>query len=384
MTTPARKLNANSNKDNQLYVAHSDQNLQPAAAPEKTKKIRILSIDGGGIKGILPATILVELERKLQEKKEGARICDYFDYFAGTSTGGILACTYVTPKPIQKDGESRRITAQDALDLYLEHGDEIFSASLLQKIKSLGGLIDEKYCSRNLENKLKEALGADVMLSETTKPCMITSYDIERRTAKFFTSVKAADDKQNFNLWQVARATSAAPVYFEPVKIKSKEGNESYALIDGGLFANNPALCAYSEVRKTQFSTMLGLEGKPDRPSAKNMMIVSIGTGSQKNSYAYDNMKDDGKIGWARPVIDMLMSSNSETVHHQLGMMFDTIEDESSRDYFRIEPKLYNASSEMDDASKENLENLRLAGAQNAKDFSETLDRVVEKLMENE
>lgn len=109
-----------------------------AKAREKTTRanrkphFRILSIDGGGIRGIIPGQILVMLENLLQKltKKRNARIADYFDLIAGTSTGGILACAYLAP---ERGSKRPRFSAQEAVDLYLDRGDEVFDLSLWQR-----------------------------------------------------------------------------------------------------------------------------------------------------------------------------------------------------------------------------------------------------------
>jgi len=149
------------------------------------KKIRILSIDGGGIRGILPGVILSYIEDRLIEKEgENARLCDYFDLMVGTSTGGILACTYLIP---EKDGNGKptnrpKFTASQAVDIYLKRGGKIFEVSFMQKVKSKGGLADEKFSAKELEIALNDYYG-ETKLSELLKPCLITSYDIKARIA---------------------------------------------------------------------------------------------------------------------------------------------------------------------------------------------------------
>ncbi|HEY4786301.1 MAG TPA: patatin-like phospholipase family protein, partial [Bacteroidales bacterium] len=174
--------------------------------------MRILSIDGGGIRGIIPGTVLAELEKRIAAvtKKEQAHISDYFDLIAGTSTGGILASILICPD----SGKQARYTAQEAVDLYFKKGEEIFSTSLWQKIKTADGMLDEKYPVTGLEDALNEYLG-NVKLSQALKPCLITSYDILNRRAVFFNSMDARDEYTDFYLRDIARATSAAPTYFE-------------------------------------------------------------------------------------------------------------------------------------------------------------------------
>ena len=341
------------------------------------KKVRILSIDGGGIKGILPATILRYVENQLREKQgDDVRLCDYIDLFAGTSTGGILSLLYNIPN----DNNRPAYTSQQALDVYRENGDDIFEVSLFRRLSSVAGLIDEKYSSEPLNRLLDEYCG-DYMLAELIRPCMITAYDFRNRNAKFFTSYDANNKVSNFFIRDVARATSAAPTYFEPVRIYSELGTP-YSLIDGGVFANNPALCAYSEARKMDFCRILGDEDKPDYPTAKDMMIFSISTGTETKKYKYREMRDRGLINWVKPIIDILMSGNSETVHYQLKQIWSTLDPEDQRDYYRLNPSLHNAKDEMDDASDRNVKDLHEAGLIFVERHQEELDEIIDRLIE--
>ena len=168
---------------------------------------RILSIDGGGIRGIIPAGILIALEEKLQQGagNEDARIADYFDLIAGTSTGGILACVYLCPSPDQP--ARPRFDASDALGLYFERGDEIFDIPLWHKIRSGAGLFDERYPAAGLEEALDDYLG-ELKLSALLKPCLITAYDIRRRRAHFFRQHRAERDRtgtSSFATWLAQR-----------------------------------------------------------------------------------------------------------------------------------------------------------------------------------
>ncbi|HOH85058.1 MAG TPA: patatin-like phospholipase family protein, partial [Bacteroidales bacterium] len=166
------------------------------------KKIRILSIDGGGIKGILPGIILEYIENQLR-KQEGddRRLSDYFDLIAGTSTGGILTSIYLTP------GEHSRpkYTASEAVDLYIKKGHEIFDIDFWHRIQSLGGLTEEKFPVANLEKNLKTYLG-NTKLSELSKPCLITAYEITKRAAFFFNSVNGKkSDLDDFYVRDICR-----------------------------------------------------------------------------------------------------------------------------------------------------------------------------------
>jgi patatin-like phospholipase/acyl hydrolase len=323
------------------------------------KKFRILSIDGGGLRGIIPGQILValEVELKKQFSNPDARIADYFDLIAGTSTGGILTCAYLLP---DKNTNRPKLSAEQVVELYLERGDEIFSIPLMHKIRTAGGLLDEKYPADELEEALKDYFG-DTELKDLLKPCLITAYDIKRRNGQFFNKTDAElDQSWNFYVRDIARATSAAPTYFECAKIKSF-GNITYPLIDGGVFVNNPAMCAYAEVHnKYQFSLTGDIVNKPKGTqaiTAKDMAILSIGTGYAKKEYDYKSAKDWGLVEWVKPLLDIMMSGVADVVDYQLEKMFNAVN--CQKQYLRINGELpRDVNHDMDDASTENLKAL--------------------------
>lgn len=341
------------------------------------KKIRILSIDGGGIRGILPGTILTYIENELKKQDSDASIGKYFDFIAGTSTGGILGLLYL----YADENRKFKYSANDALNLYLNHGNKIFKVSFRKKITSLNGLINEKYSERELEKALAAYL-KNQTLSQLLKPSLVASYDMRNRRGHFFTSHDANNDISNFYLKDVARATSAAPTYFQPAKIKSIYGTP-FTLIDGGIFANNPSLCAYSEARTIKFSSTLKDDKKTDFPSAKDMIIVSIGTGTIKQPYDFDQFKNASKIKWIKPTLDMMMSGNSETMHHHLEQIYSTLDEGDQTNYYRIQPDLNHADNEMDNASLKNIKALHNDGKLAVTKHKHILDEIVEKLKEN-
>lgn len=341
------------------------------------KKINVLCIDGGGIRGVIPGTILAHIESEIQKRTDKeARLADYFDLIAGTSTGGILTCAYL----LADEHGRPKLSAQQAVDIYLQEGGKIFDLSVKQKIKSLSGLTDEKFSAEALEKALKDKFG-DALLSELLKPCLLTSYNVQERQATFFNSVNAKDNPDyDFKVVDIARATSAAPTYFELAQIISKAGSK-FPLIDGGVFANNPSMCAYAEARGLDFSEINKDPLKPNRPSGKNMFMVSIGTGSSEELFNPNKVKNWGMIEWVKPIIDIMMSGNTETVDYQLKALFGATDNE--RSYFRIEPSIHKASSEMDDASPKNLIHLKEAGLKYVEENSAQLDEIVTKLIQN-
>ena len=344
------------------------------------KKITILSIDGGGIRGILPGVILAYLEQQLREKTGNMEtyLCDYFDLLAGTSTGGILTCMYVTP-----DEDNRpKFSAQDAVDLYLKNGKKIFSIPFGRRIINWFGLFEAKYPVVNIERILHSYLG-EAKLSQALKPCMITAYEIFQRKTVFFNQVDTRKGTTNdFFMRDIARSTSAAPTYFKPAEIHSTFGAPLY-LVDGGMFANNPSMCAYAEARTLKFSEILKRDDKPDYPNAGDMVLISIGTGSQGDPYPYRIAKKWGVVGWLKPLIDILMSGNSETVHYELNQLFGTFEPSNGGTYFRLEPTVETADSSMDLATPENMKALEEAGKVFITRNAALLDKIVDILISN-
>ena len=331
---------------------------------------KILSIDGGGIKGIIPGQILIALEEKLRQRtqKPDVRLVDYFDFFAGTSTGGILTCIYLCPDA--NNPTKARFSAQEAVDLYIGNGDDIFHISIWQRIRSRNGILDEKYDADELERLLNDYFG-DLKLSQLLKPCLVSAYDVHDRVEFFFTQHEARrrGNSYDFLVKDVCRATSAAPTYFETALTEALDG-VSYPLIDGGVFMNNPALGAYSEVSNADGS-----------PKVDDMFIVSLGTGAVNRAYDYDQAKDWGSVEWIKPVIDIMMSAASATTNYHLSRIFSAVN--KSDQYVRIQPTdLGNADTDMDNASPENIQALVELGQRTAQRNDDELNRIVDVLLQ--
>jgi uncharacterized protein len=289
----------------------------------------------------------------------GKRIGEHFDMIAGTSTGGILTCALLFPD--KKEPAKPGYSADEVVDLYFKYGKDIFSIPFWHRIRSLWGLLDEKFPSLGLENTLQQYFG-DTMLSELIKPTLITAYDTDSRRAEFFTQHDAIrDPAKNFRVKDIARATSAAPTYFECARVPSDPGHPFFmTLVDGGVFANNPGLCAYAEAR-TLFSKLEQGGAEQEMATAIDMEILSLGTGFSEKSYPYKKARGWGKAQWIRPVIDIMMSGVSETVDYQLDQIFKSVDAE--KQYLRISGQMpADVSPEMDNVKPENLNALKKFG----------------------
>lgn len=320
-------------------------------------QIKIFSIDGGGIRGIIPAIVLAEIERRTKK-----RISELANLIAGTSTGGILTLGLTKPGANGK----AQFSAEDLVKMYENEGSRIFSRSIRHTIRALWNLADEKYTADGLENVLQRYFG-NARFKDALVPVIITSYEIERRFPFFFKSEKAKKNSSyDFPMKQIARATSAAPTYFEPMKISTQNSSDYYALIDGGIFANNPAMCGYVEA-----ITML--------PKTDDFLVVSLGTGELTRPLLYDKVKNWGLAQWAQPILDVVFDGVSDTVDYQLQQLLPP--KNNLPRYFRFQTRLDRSNDELDDASSTNIRNLKLLAESLIKANSQSLDILCERLV---
>jgi patatin-like phospholipase/acyl hydrolase len=290
--------------------------------------VKVLAIDGGGIRGLIPALVLAEVEQRA-----GRPIATMFDLVAGTSTGAIIACALTKPNPMP---------AQRIADIYVQDGPKIFDASLLKTVTSLGGLIDERYDAKGLVTSLRTHLG-DTRLGQATTGILTTAYDLQSRQAML---LRREDD---VSMVDAAHASSAAPTYFEPVKLGAR------TLVDGGVFAINPAALGYAEAH-----------GQVD-------VLASLGTGEQTRPLPFDEVKNWGQLQWARPIIDVVFDGSADAIDLTLSRLIDG-------SYIRLQTRLIEASDALDDASEDNLAALRRDAERLIAQRSADIDRLVADL----
>ncbi len=330
-----------------------------ASDKSSTRPIRVLSIDGGGIRGIIPARILNELEQRT-----GKPASALFDIMAGTSTGGILALGLTKPA-----GGTRRpaYSAAAMMEFYTDLGPVIFSKPLWRSVASLNGLVRSRYPDGAVEKVLMDFFG-DARLKDATTSVFIPSYELERHTPFFFRSTMARKRPDyDFPMHVVARSTSAAPTYFPPERVPIPGTTDYHALIDGGVFANNPAACAYVEARV-------------NHSDAADITLVSLGTGKSNPPVSLTKAEDWGVAQWARPILDTVLDGVSSTVEYQLRSLLPARPDGTDR-YFRLQTTLSEGNSSLDNAARENLKSLRLRADRLVKERSGEIDRICEALL---
>ncbi|WP_338977070.1 MULTISPECIES: patatin-like phospholipase family protein [unclassified Wolbachia] len=297
----------------------------------------ILSVDGGGIRGIIPAIILAEIEQRTRKP-----IAEIFDLMAGTSTGGIVVAGLC-----KKDQQGNpQYSANDLVELYQEYGAYIFKSSFFRR-SILSWINCAQYPHKNIEFILDKYFGDDT-LQNTLSNVLLTSYDIHNNRPFFFKSWR--EDRNFIRLKDALRATTAAPTYFIPKHLKVDQIDR--VLVDGGVFANNPAACAYAS-------------GKRLFPN-DDILLLSIGTGRTDRSIA--NSRRFGKIGWIKPLLHVMFASSLDAVNYQLDQVI-------ADKYIRIQSQLKIASPDMDNITSKNIKSLQQEAKAMIEDNQELMDK---------
>jgi len=281
--------------------------------------LRVLSIDGGGMRGIIPLLILAELEKLL-----GKPIGDVFDLIAGTSTGGLIACGLALQG---KKGEAL-FSASELLRRYEENAKLIFPKQKMAFWAWPRALFWPRYSEKGLESVLLSILG-ETRLLDCRVPILVTAYDIRNHRPVYFTSrmtdeSSGGDKRLNYRLTDICRATSAAPTYFRTHEFEGKAFENGHDIkmncIDGGVFMNNPALAATLEL--TRYGRELHYtRGKPERTvrDRASIEILSLGTGFTSNTILKEVISTGwGKIGWAFRITDIMMRADNQVIDQQL------------------------------------------------------------------
>ncbi|GLT66204.1 hypothetical protein SLA2020_385850 [Shorea laevis] len=335
----------------------------------KRKMSTMLSIDGGGVRGLIPGTILACLESKLQELDgPNARIADYFDVIAGTSTGGLLTTMLTAP-----DEENRpRYAGKDLNNFYFDHAPKIFPQK--SKLSScVARLMGPQYNGEYLKKIVNQRL-ADITLKQTLTNVVIPAFDIKLlQPVVFSTSNAKNDDLKNARLADVCIGTSAAPILLPAHYFQTKDSSgktRRFDLIDGALAANNPTLLAMSHVSKETLKQRNSEVVKvgPQPIDSRKMLVLSLGTGKakQEEKYKATTTSKWGILRWLynagkRPLFDFFAEASSDMVDFHVSTMFQCLDCEEN--YLRIQDDALIAdASTVDLATKENLQKLEGIG----------------------
>jgi patatin-like phospholipase/acyl hydrolase len=253
---------------------------------QKSPRFQILSLDGGGIRGVFSAATLAAIEADLN-----VSIADHFDLITGTSTGGIIALALglgLSPKEILK--------------FYTEKGPQIFSNRL--GWRGLLHWVMRKYPDSDIEASLKDCF-SEKLLGHSTKRLVISSYNIDSNDVYLFRTPHHESLRRDYKVqaWKIARATSAAPTFFPPYR-----GIDSIRLVDGGVWANNPTLIGIVEAQR-----FLNIK-------AEDIWVLSLGTGQDAYS-SPTRLNWGGKLLWASQAVDVIMRGQSIAVHNHAQLL---------------------------------------------------------------
>ncbi len=291
---------------------------------------RILAIDGGGIRGIIPARFLAALEVLLgqalatrRSDPAGApswdgidepRIADCFHLIAGTSTGGLLAAGLTST-----DAKGRpRLPAENAAAVYVEYGKTIFHRPLLRNVFDHFGLLVPKYPLEQLRRVLEmNSVLGEGLLKDARTEVLIVTFDTAIPGPRFFTRWGAPNaggtpSMPSETMVQVALATAAAPTYFEPETI------DRSPLVDGGVYAGNPALAAISMALRRSVA--------PVPRTAADLFMVSLGTGAWSEPLDYGS---GGILGWLWPrpsgeaLIEAMLGGSSDFANEAVHLLLN-------------------------------------------------------------
>lgn len=307
---------------------------------------RILSLDGGGMRGIMTSRMLQKVEEKL-----GSPLKDHFDLIAGTSTGSIVAAALCIGK-----------SAQEISDIYLEDGLQIFPYKDLVSTKRLPlilkyGLSAPKFSDEGVSSVLKKHFGDTKLADLTPNPeegikstkFLAPAYDTISRNPVIFKSWTHHRWYAQVPIWEVCVSSASAPTYFPAHQIQH-DGQE-YSLIDGGVCANNPASCALAEGIK-----LLREETRESVGDVINQIkILSIGTGDPATPIPWEQVRGWGLVQWGLRIADVFMDAPPDIHRYVTQQIMGGNESELEQRFLRLQFPLDQESMAMDDASPSKL-----------------------------
>lgn len=322
---------------------------------------RILTLNGGGVRGLVTAVWLNRLEQKL-----GAPIGQFFDLIAGTSAGALTACALASG-----------MRTETIVSLYRDRAQEIFpppAARFWSRFLRFfsQGFDAPRYDANGLEAVLKSVFG-DRSFGDLQVPTLITSYNLATREALVFKTMKTSaesthDTYQKYNhipIWEICKASASAPVYF-PAHITEIEGRR-VPLVDGGVVANNPTACAIAEAVRINAA-----QPDPLKIGLDQFIVASFGTGELTRSISLQSSQTWGALAWVLPLVDVLFDGSADSVDYITRQILD------ETNYFRFQTPLDKGFDSIDRSDTANLNTLvRVAQDYLTREGDALLDKLV-------
>lgn len=297
---------------------------------------RVLTIDGGGVRGLIPAIWLAHLETLT-----GKKTFELFDLIVGTSGGSIVGAAAAL-------GNDVALSTR----LYDEYGQDIFPDAKTTYgplgiwgplLKTWGGLVGPAYEEAELGSALQKVFGTGTLMSQCKVRFVAPAYDTASRAVQLLKSFEGA--YADSPIWEVCKASSSAPTYF-PAHEMPCDGLVR-PLIDGGVFANNPSMLGVGEALSLSHA-----DGS--KVQVEDLRVVSLGAGNMKRPITRDDAKTWGSASWIRPLLDVIFDGTSEMSHLTAKALL------GQEQYVRLQVQLVNVRDDLDDASRENLDRLRV------------------------
>jgi uncharacterized protein len=335
-------------------------------------KIRVLAIDGGGVRGIIPAVVLEHIENKIIEitGNPNVRISDFLDFVSGTSTGSIISAMVVTPN---EDGKPA-YKMEDVVQAYFDLASVVFKKNFWRDVKTLWGVFGPRYDVKNIDNQLLIKFDHWKM-KDLLLPCCFTGYDTDKRKPIIYTNKDQASKYGDFYIKDIVRGSTSIPSAFCPAYFRN--GSDVNTIVDGGVFANNPSMVAYTEVAKTEY---IKKNKKNEYVTPEHVLFLSFGTGmATLTPYPYKKIKKWGMLRWFFPVLNILLQGVSKVTNYEMDVMFRS--HKVSENYARINPPIILGDSSGQNGSLENMKHLH----QDAKNYiaanRDFLDNIAQELV---
>jgi patatin-like phospholipase/acyl hydrolase len=253
---------------------------------------RVISFDGGGVRGVIPVVVL----QRLQRESGLGELLASTDLFAGTSTGGLIAL-----------GLASDLTLQSLLDLYEQRAEKIFHKTIFDDIRDLDKLIGAAYKARNLSRQLHDVFG-DRRLDQLSRRVLVPAFDLDNQAAdptartwkpKIFHNFPGLDSDGDQLAYRVGTYTASAPTFFPTA--------DGY--VDGGVFATNPSMCALAQTQDPR-------NEPSDRGTLDELVMLSLGTGHSLQ-YIESPSHNWGYVQWIRPLINLMLDGVNGIADYQ-------------------------------------------------------------------
>lgn len=337
---------------------------------QSMKSICILSIDGGGLRGVVPLTILSEVQRRITNNPE---LWKCFDLVAGTSTGGLITSAMTLGD--RATGKAK-YSLNDILNVYINRGQEIFPqrnafGKLFHKIRDIAR---PTFDDDGIAKVFRDVLGKS-KISDCLTKIMVSTYDLNNNIPLFFKSIDHLENPAlDAELYDICRATSAGPTYLPTYRFNYPKNPDKELphrnCIDGGVYVNNPSLAALSEFIKNFKHYDSSIE-KKEHIDFKNIYVLSIGTGTYSSSIKDDESANKGELYWAKNISDIMMRGVNKTTHYEMSEMME------EGNYLRLTINIDNEKhSDMSDSSQDTIDYLINATQTQVLQNAELMDKL--------